>query len=161
MYTYSCLTLLAVWCTSHTFLLQALLLRELMYQMQLADKPLVLRIRYRIVCQIGEETLQDRKAVSHQCYFAPLDVWGTCPCCRAALGLLPPNMTWCTSVIPHDIISYYYYLIHRHWVIPADTHLPSYFSSASSLLPDQVSKPQAVSSSQAGTSGLAPYRNET
>lgn len=68
------------------------------------------------LCQIREERLQDRKVVSHQRYLALLGVWGVCPCCRAAWGLLLHNMTWCTSLIPHHIISHYYCLIHRCWV---------------------------------------------
>lgn len=110
--------LLSVWPTLYLFLLQALLLHELIY--------------WRVTCQMREERLQDCKAVSHQRCFAPWGVWGMCLCCRAAWWLLP-NMTWCTSLIPHHIISHYFCLIHRHWLIPRDMHLPIYFSLASPL----------------------------
>lgn len=85
------------------------------------------------MCQIREKRLQDVKVVSHQRYFAPWGVWVICLCCRAAWGLLP-HMAWCTSLIPHHITSHYFCLIHRHWLIPRDMHLPSFFFSSASPL---------------------------
>lgn len=45
------------------------------------------------------------------------------------------NITQCTILIPHHITRHRYYFIHWHWGIPTDMHLPTYFSSASLLLP--------------------------
>lgn len=59
------------------------------------------------MCQIREKRLQDCKVVSAQRHFAPRGVWGTWLCCRAAWRLLP-HMTWCTTLIPHHIISHYF-----------------------------------------------------
>lgn len=115
------------------------------------------------MCRIREKRLQDCKVVSHQRYSAPLGVWGICLCCRAAWGLLPHNMTWCPSLIPHHIISHYFCLIHRHWLILRDMHLPFFFfSSSSPLLPfsSLLSSTRLPNPKQfPQTSDLTPYRN--
>lgn len=154
----SCLTHLSIWPTSHSLLLQALLLQELRYLVQLIDKALVLLIRYRTTCLIREERCRMvrwwvTKGTLH------LRFVGYMPVLQGSMRAAAP---------PDDPMHQSHYqpllLSLPEALRNTDMHLPTYVSSASSLLPSSSlpNPTRLVNPKQfLQTSGLAPYRNET